>query len=417
TRPRLVEALRMEWTAAIHPLLLLANASRGVQTVAQDLSLNADQRMLVISGPNAGGKSIALKMVGLLQVMVQSGLLVPADGDSCTGIFSELLVDIGDHQSIENQLSTYSSRLQRMRGFLEVAGPKSLLLLDEFGTGSDPELGGALAEVFFEALHDRGAFAVITTHYGNIKERAASLESAANGCMRFDTDTLEPLYRLDIGQPGSSFTFEVASMNGIPKALISRAKGKLDVRKVELDGLISSVQKEKQRLAKLSDKHLHAEHAAEKARRQHESLLESVADRSLSLASDLSELHSLAARGRKLEQFIARFKPGKANAELIDSVRSYLAIERTKGERKKSKPSGAGKGGTGAASDSDGSNNKKARKSQHTDRIKTGSTVRLKASAQTGEVIRIKGKKAVVAFGEGGAMQTHVALVDLFWVS
>ena len=232
TRPRLVEALRMEWTAAIHPLLLLANASRGVQTVAQDLSLNADQRMLVISGPNAGGKSIALKMVGLLQVMVQSGLLVPADGDSCTGIFSELLVDIGDHQSIENQLSTYSSRLQRMRGFLEVAGPKSLLLLDEFGTGSDPELGGALAEVFFEALHDRGAFAVITTHYGNIKERAASLESAANGCMRFDTDTLEPLYRLDIGQPGSSFTFEVASMNGIPKALISRAKGKLDVRKL-----------------------------------------------------------------------------------------------------------------------------------------------------------------------------------------
>jgi DNA mismatch repair protein MutS2 len=426
TRPRLVKDLRMEWTTARHPLLLLANISRDVDTVAQDLALHTRQRMLVISGPNAGGKSIALKMVGLMQVMVQSGLLVPADADSCTGIFSELLVDIGDHQSIENQLSTYSSRLQRMRGFLDIAGPRSLLLLDEFGTGSDPELGGALAEVFFEALHDRGAFAVITTHYGNIKERAASLESAANGCMRFDARTLEPLYRLDIGGPGSSFTFEVASMNGIPAALISRAKGKLDSRKVELDGLINSVQKEKQRLSKLSDKHLRAEHAAEKSRREHELLLESVADRSLALASDLSELHGLAARGRKLEQFIERFKPGTPNAKLLESITQHLAIEHNKAERKaerkaeqKNAPASSrsrsktGKPGNAQAAPT----KKKERKSQQVERIAIGSTVRLKASAQTGEVIRIKGKKAVVAFGEGGAMQTHVALAELFWVS
>jgi DNA mismatch repair protein MutS2 len=161
------------------------------------------------------------------------------------GSFETILTDIGDNQSIENQLSTYSYRLNRMRSFLEIANAKSLLLLDEFGTGSDPELGGALAEVFFEELYARKSYAVITTHYANIKSRAAQMEQAINGSMRFDRDSLQPLFKLDIGPPGSSFTFEVASINGISEELIQRAKGKLDKRKVRLDELISELQSEK----------------------------------------------------------------------------------------------------------------------------------------------------------------------------
>ena len=187
---------------AYHPLLVMQNALNGVHTEPQTIALSQKERMLVISGPNAGGKSIALKTVGLLQVMLQSGLLVPVHPNSEMGNFETILTDIGDNQSIENQLSTYSYRLNRMRGFLEIANAKSLLLLDEFGTGSDPELGGALAEVFFEELYGRKSFAVITTHYANIKSRAAQMDQAINGSMRFDRDSLQPLYKLDIGPPG-----------------------------------------------------------------------------------------------------------------------------------------------------------------------------------------------------------------------
>ena len=404
-KPHIVKELRVEILKAHHPLLLLAHRSKGLSVEPQNLTLHRQQRMLVISGPNAGGKSITLKMVGLIQAMVQSGLLVPVHPNSAFGLFKEILTDIGDNQSIENQLSTYSYRLKRMKGFLGEAGQNTLLLLDEFGTGSDPELGGALAEVFFEELYDRKGFGVITTHYANIKTRATSMPEAVNGSMLFDGETLTPTYTLDLGQPGSSFTFEVAELNGIDRDLIARSKQKLDPKKVKLDGLIAGLQKEKSRHARLTDRHLKAEHAAEEARREYERKVSQLDERRESVQQIGQEQNAALVRGKKLQQFIDRFKSGQSNAGLLDDVRKYLSVEATK-KAEKAEAAARKK----AARD----NKRKAgRAKAHLDRIQVGSTVRLREGRQRGEVIELKGKRATVAFGE---FRTRVELQDLVWV-
>ena len=254
-----------------------------------------------------------MKTVGLLQMMIQSGLLVPCHNASEVGVFHSILPDIGDHQSIENQLSTYSYRLGRMRHFLNVANASSLMLLDEFGTGSDPELGGALAEVFFEELYDKGCFGVITTHYANIKTRAAKLPEAFNGSMLFNRESLAPMYQLEVGQPGSSFTFEVAEINGIGEKLIARAKGKLDKRRVELDGLLGDLHKEKSKLAKLTNKQLRAELEAEKATAEAQRLKDAVEEKERNLNTQFDTLNTARVRSTKLTQFVDRFQSGKPN--------------------------------------------------------------------------------------------------------
>ena len=404
-KPNLVKDLRVDLLKAHHPLLLLAHRNKGLPVEPQNLTLHQGRRVLVISGPNAGGKSITLKMVGLLQAMVQSGLLVPVHPDSAFGLFKHILTDIGDNQSIENQLSTYSYRLNRMKGFLSSAGRNSMLLLDEFGTGSDPELGGALAEVFFEELYDKGVFGVITTHYANIKTRATQMDEAINGSMLFDAETLSPTYHLDLGQPGSSFTFEVAELNGIPDALIGRAKQKLDPRKVKLDGLIAALQKEKTRHAKMTDRQLKAEHEAAEAKRIYESRAEKLEERQESVQRVGQDQNSALVRGKKLQQFIDRFKSGQANKALLEDVRKYLSVEATKQ---------AEKAQAAAQKKAAAQQRKKSRRTkQHTDKIVVGSTVRLKDGRQRGEVLTLKGKKATVAFGE---FRTRVELDDLVWI-
>ena len=404
-KPHIVKELRVELLKAYHPLLLLAHRGKGLSVEPQNLTLNRQRRMLVISGPNAGGKSITLKMVGLIQAMVQSGLLVPVHSNSAFGLFKEILTDIGDNQSIENQLSTYSYRLKRMKGFLRDAGQNTLLLLDEFGTGSDPELGGALAEVFFEELYKKKGFGVITTHYANIKTRATSMSEAINGSMLFDGETLSPTYQLDLGQPGSSFTFEVAELNGIDRNLIGRAKQKLDPRKVKLDGLIAGLQKEKSRHTRLTDRQLKAEHAAEEARRDYERKAAQLDERKESVQQIGQAQNAALVRGKKLQQFIDRFKSGQSNASLIEDIRKYLSVEATK-KAEKAEAAARKK----AAKDS---KRKSGRAKQHLDRIAVGSTVRLREGRQRGEVIELKGRKATVAFGE---FRTRVELQDLVWV-
>jgi len=404
-RPHIVKELRIDLLKAHHPLLLLSHRDKGASVQPQNLTLHRGRRMLVISGPNAGGKSITLKMVGLLQTMVQSGLLVPVNPDSAFGLFKSLLTDIGDNQSIENQLSTYSYRLHRMKGFLETSGKNSLLLLDEFGTGSDPELGGALAEVFFEELYEKGAFGVVTTHYANIKTRASEMPEAVNGSMLFDAETLSPTYHLDLGQPGSSFTFEVAEINGIDPALIQRAKEKLNPKKVKLDGLIASLQKEKARHAKLTDRQLRAEHAAEEARREYEQKAVRLGEREESVQRMGTDQNSALLRGKKLQQFIDRFQSGRTNKALLEDIRKYLSVEATKkAERAEA-----------AARKKEAADRKRksTRPKQQIERIGVGSTVRLKEGRQRGEVLAIKGKRATVAFGD---FRTRVELVDLVWV-
>lgn len=230
---------------AYHPILWLKHNKEGKKIIPQTISLNDNQRILVISGPNAGGKSITLKTIGLLQIMIQSGILVSVHPKSKMGFFDAIFTDIGDHQSIENQLSTYSYRLKQMRYFLQKSDENTLLLIDEFGTGSDPELGGALAEVFLEEFYDMEACGIFTTHYTNIKILVEQMEAAKNASMLFDEKSLEPLYLLEIGQAGSSFTFEVAQKNKIPFRLINRAKKKIERNKIRLDKTILKLQQEK----------------------------------------------------------------------------------------------------------------------------------------------------------------------------
>ena len=235
---------------AFHPLLYSSNTKLNLKTYPQSISLDNNKRIIVVSGPNAGGKSITLKTIGLLQLMLQSGILIPVHHSTQMCVFDNITSDIGDNQSIENQLSTYSYRLKNMNSFLKKCNSKTLFLIDEFGTGSDPELGGALAEIFLEVFYERKSFGVITTHYSNLKLLANELPHMSNANMQFNDKTLEPTFNLVLGQAGSSFTFEVAQKNGIPYSIINRAKKKIERGKVRFDATIAKLQKQRVQLDK-----------------------------------------------------------------------------------------------------------------------------------------------------------------------
>ncbi len=397
TRPAMSDDQTIELIDAYHPLLLMANNEMKVKTLPQSLLLDKFCRMLVISGPNAGGKSITLKTVGLLQLMFQSGLLIPADPSSKFGWFHAILSDIGDNQSIANQLSTYSYRLKRMKYFLEVANRRSLLLLDEFGTGSDPDLGGALAEVFFETLYNRKSFGVITTHYSNIKLKASKLRNAQNASMLFDKESLEPLYRLSLGQPGSSFTFEVAQINGIDQELIEDAKTRLDIRKVELDKLIADLQKEKSQIDKLNIQNKKAREEADTAKSEYEALQEHFEARLDKQQEMIDKNNRQLNYGNKVEQFIEKYNLKSHNKELFGEVKKFLAIEKTKIEdRANALKLKAEKKASAPKTKRQKEN---LQKKKPVKPVILGSVVRLKNSSQQGQVVELKDNDAVVLFG------------------
>jgi DNA mismatch repair protein MutS2 len=389
--PEICEETQIELIKAYHPVLFLNNKKLKRPTFPQSLVMDKFSRMLVISGPNAGGKSITMKTIGLLQVMLQSGLLVPVAEKSKMSFFHSVLTDIGDNQSIENQLSTYSYRLKRMKYFLDVANRKTLVLLDEFGTGSDPELGGALAEVFFEELYTKKAFGVITTHYGNIKLKAAQLRNAVNGCMLFNTETLEPTYKLSIGQPGSSFTFEVAEINGIPMKLIETAKTKLSESKVHLDELLSSLQEEKNRLEVLSKTADEAGQLASKTIRDFESKKEKFEDKLQRQQETIERNNKYLNHGKRMAQFIESWNLKAKNKELLDELKKYVVVEKTKVDEERKQKTILKKIGQ--------KGQEKEKKQAHRDRIKTGSLVRMVNTKQTGTVLEIENGQAIVAFG------------------
>jgi DNA mismatch repair protein MutS2 len=224
--PALVNSTGFRWKRAVHPLLFLHHAKENKEVVPLDIDLDDKNRILLISGPNAGGKSVCLKTVGLLQYMLQCGLPVPMVESSEAGLFGDILIDIGDEQSIENDLSTYSSHLLNMKIFLRNASPQSLILIDEFGTGTEPQIGGAIAEAILESLNNKQCFGVITTHYSNLKHFAAGASGIANGAMLFDTGKMKPLYKLETGKPGSSFAIDIARQIGLPEDILIKASEK-----------------------------------------------------------------------------------------------------------------------------------------------------------------------------------------------
>ncbi len=323
---------------AFHPLLLEENKAKNLPVIPQDIHLTKDKRIMVISGPNAGGKSITLKTVGLLQLMLQSGLLVPVHPGSRFRFFEKILTDIGDHQSIENQLSTYSYRLRNMRLFLRLADRNTLFLIDEFGTGSDPELGGALAEVFLEEFVRRGAFGVVTTHYNNLKILAEKLKGLFNAHMEFDLKNMEPTYHLITGDAGSSYTFEVAGKMGIPYSLINRAKKKVHRDKVKYDRTLAELQDKKKQISALQSslKNQLQEIAAEKEKWE-QSRLEVM--RKLEAFRILLEEENHKHRaGEKIIQLFKKYAETGDKKNLWKNIMRWLEKEYIKQEKKKTKP-------------------------------------------------------------------------------
>jgi DNA mismatch repair protein MutS2 len=328
--PLLSDKRRLYLKNAYHPLLLVANKKRKEKTFPQTIELNPDNRIIVISGPNAGGKSITLKTVGLLQVMLQSGLLVPTDPLSEFCIFDKVLTDIGDNQSIENQLSTYSYRLKKMNQFLKKCKENTLFLIDEFGTGSDPELGGALAETFLEVFYERKAFGVITTHYANLKLLANELPFATNANMQFDNRTLEPMYQLHLGEAGSSFTFEVAQKNGIPYSLINRAKKKIERGKIRFDKSIANLQKERSQLRKTSESLKTEEQKAREQGKQLEETNNRIQDKLESYQELFDSNQRFISLGKKLDSLSKQYHNNKKKKSLMDELFKMVLVENSK---------------------------------------------------------------------------------------
>ena len=395
--PGINRKIDFEFVDAFHPILRRANTIIRKETKPQRILLNGNHRILVISGPNAGGKSITLKTVGLLQMMLQSGLLIPVNENSKACFFQQILSDIGDNQSIENELSTYSYRLQRMNYFLKVSNHRTLLLLDEFGTGSDPELGGALAEVFFEEIYKKSAFAVITTHYSNIKLKANALKNAVNGCMLFDSETLQPKYEFAIGQPGSSFTFEVAKMNGIKSPIIEAAKGLLDEKKVKLDRLLNELQKEKNYLERLITEHQEAQANAEESRMMFIEKRERYEDRLKSQQATIETNNKQLAAGKKMLQFIEKFnlksRKKDANQLILEEIKNYIKLEKSKTEVKIKQV----KAEKPTVKVTVAKKKKQEELNQHL--IKVGSSVQILGTNRIGIVDKIKDKYLEVIFG------------------
>ena len=315
---------------AFHPILFLNNLEKKEKTFPQTIELNPESRIIVISGPNAGGKTISLKTVGLLQLMLQSGILIPVHERSKTFLFDRILTDIGDNQSIENHLSTYSYRLKNMNYFLKKCNAKTLFLIDEFGTGSDPELGGALAEIFLEEFYHREAFGIITTHYSNLKILANELPFASNANMLFDEKSLEPMYKLILGQAGSSFTFEVAKKNGIPYGLINRAKKKIEGGKVRFDKTIATLQKERSKLEKTS---LNLKEEESKAREESKKMqtINSKIQEKLERYQELYDANQrLIYMGQKLDDISMKYFNNKDKKVLIGEFLKIVEIENSK---------------------------------------------------------------------------------------
>ncbi|WP_298475658.1 DNA mismatch repair protein MutS [uncultured Maribacter sp.] len=335
--PKISEEKQMYLRDAYHPLLFLSNKIKKEKTYPQTIELHSENRIIVISGPNAGGKSITLKTIGLLQLMLQSGLLVPVHERSKMCLFNKILTDIGDNQSIENQLSTYSYRLKNMNQFLRKCNSNTLFLIDEFGTGSDPELGGALAETFLEVFYERQAYGVITTHYANLKLLANELPHISNANMLFNGKTLEPTFQLVLGEAGSSFTFEVAQKNGIPYSLINKAKKKIERGKVRFDATISKMQKERSKMVQTGSRLQEEESKAREEGRK----LEELNAKIKSKLENYQELYDHNQRmiylGNKVNTLAERYFRDKKKRILVSEMLRVVETENSKRKKKTTK--------------------------------------------------------------------------------
>lgn len=396
--PKLEKTRVIEWYDARHPLLMLSLSQQGRSIVPLNLALNHNKRILMISGPNAGGKSVTLKTVALIQYMLQSGLLVPLASHSTVGIFQNIFIDIGDEQSIENDLSTYSSHLHSMKFFTQFADKKTLFLIDEFGTGTEPAFGGAIAEAILDQLSGSGAFGVVTTHYGNLKQMANNNPNLVNGAMRYDVDKLEPLYELEIGKPGSSFALEIARKIGLSGKIIEEAKSKIGDERVNYDRLLTKLENEKGRLAAMTKEASKKEVLLAKQMEEYASLKKSIDAQRKTLINDakIEAKRLLQEANQKIEKTIREIKEKKADKAQTKEVRSQLQQY-----EKSLKPEAKPMENAPDVKVLDGP-------------IEIGDHVRIKDNGAIGEVLGVKGKDVELLIGD---LKTNVKLSRLEKVS
>ena len=324
--PSVERGTKMDWRQARHPLLYLAYEKQGKNVVPLNISLNEEQRMVIISGPNAGGKSVCLKTVGLIQYMLQCGMLVPVREDSTAGIFNNIFIDIGDEQSIENDLSTYSSHLTNMYFFLKHADNKTICLIDEFGTGTDPHFGGAIAEAILDSLVASKSHGVVTTHYSNIKHYANQKEGIVNGAMRFDMKNLEPLYELEIGKPGSSFSLEIAKKIGLPGGIIDYAKDVIGNKSIDVDDLILQLERQQQEIDQREKEARETEKYVKDLKNRYDQLYTKLEDQKKQIidAAKKEAAQLLSTTNREIEKTIRHIKENKAEKKETRKMRERL---------------------------------------------------------------------------------------------
>jgi DNA mismatch repair protein MutS2 len=402
------------WKDAVHPLLYLQHKTVDKEVIPLNMELSSPkQRLLLISGPNAGGKSVCLQTVGLVQYMFQCGLLVPMEEDSTMGFFKHIFIDIGDEQSIENDLSTYSSHLFNMKHFLRYSQKQTLVLIDEFGTGTEPMLGGAIAESVLEQLNQQQVYGVITTHYTNLKHMASQTEGIENGAMLFDTGRIMPLYKLQIAQPGSSFAFEIARKIGLPKNILSSAKEKIGQEHVDYDKNLREIVRDKRyweqkrNTIRINEKKLadvleryqldlqnikkERKEILDKAKNEAEYLLANANKEIENTIRTIKETQANKEKTKQARQKLEGFKDlaieKKAKDEKIDKkIRQIEEREKRKANRKDKKQA-------------EQKVAEKLRSRKEEAPIQVGDNVKLKGQSTPGEVLKIQGKEATVAFG------------------
>ena len=404
-KPVVENVQQVDWARAVHPLLYLSLQKQNKQVIPLDITLNEKKRILIISGPNAGGKSVCLKTVGLLQYMMQCGLLIPLHESSRTGIFSSIFIDIGDEQSIENDLSTYSSHLTNMKYFVRNCNEKTIILIDEFGSGTEPQIGGAIAEALLDRFNRNRSFGVITTHYQNLKHFAEDTEGIVNGAMLYDRHLMQPLFKLSIGNPGSSFAVEIARKIGLPEDVIADASAKVGSDYIDMDKYLQDIVRDKryweskrqnirQQEKKLEDITSRYEKDLEEVNRQRKEIMrEAKAEAQRILAEANARIENTVreikeAQAEKEQTKLARkaleeFKASVESAgEEDDKIARKMAKLQERKERKKQKQ-----------------NTPAAKQTFNRDVIEVGDNVRLKGQVSAGTVMELQGKQAVVAFG------------------
>ncbi len=410
--PQIHDKPIVDWREAYHPILLLNFRKQNKVVVPLTTQLSKEKRILIISGPNAGGKSVCLKTVALLQYMLQCGLLVPLREDSTMGIFHHLLIDIGDQQSIEDDLSTYSSHLRNMKHFVRYSNHHTLLLIDEFGGGTEPAIGGAIAQAVLLNLNQKGAYGVITTHYGNLKHLAEDTPGLVNGAMLYDRGQLRPLFQLSMGQPGSSFAIEIARQIGLPEQIIAEATEIVGNEQIDYDKHLQDIARDKRYWENKRQQIRQKEKHLEERIAHYEEEISGLKAKKREMLNEAKEeaAQLLQQSNATIERTIRQIKEAKADKEKTKAARKKLEefkqqVETTEQprEKKKSKDKKHKKEANQVA------NNTSAPQP-----LQVGTRVRKTGTSMVGEIVSLTDKQAVVAFGN---LQSTVALKDLEYVS